>query len=52
MLFYYKKYFFEDIILYDLNKCLIEVFVLINFVEFFYRLVGKVLVMVLEFKLG
>lgn len=39
---HYKKHFFEDTTSQDLNKCLIEVFASINFVEFSHRSVGKV----------
>lgn len=39
---HYKKHFFEDTTSQDLNKCLIEVFPSINFVEFSHRSVGKV----------
>lgn len=49
---HYKKHFFEDTTSQDLNKCLIEVFASINFVEFSHRSVGKVSATALEFKSG
>lgn len=49
---HYKKHFFEDTSSQDLNKCLIEVFASINFVEFSHRSVGKVSATALEFKSG
>lgn len=47
-----QKHFFEDTTSQDLNKCLIEVFASINFVEFSHRSVGKVSATALEFKSG
>lgn len=47
-----QKHFFEDTTSHDLNKCLIEVFASINFVEFSHRSVGKVSATALEFKSG